>query len=60
MIGIVFVDVTSQIESLFFVNDLEIYLFLIVEELIFKAWVIADNIPDVVCFRVPHSDIVYR
>lgn len=37
MIGIVFVDVICQIESLFLINDLEIDFLLIVEELIFET-----------------------
>jgi hypothetical protein len=37
MIGIVFVDVICQIESLFLINNLQIDFLLIIEELIFKA-----------------------
>lgn len=37
MIGIVFIDVISQIQCLFLINNLQIDFFLIVEELIFET-----------------------
>ncbi len=50
--------IIKELEGSFSINELQVDVFLIIEELILKWTVFQNNVTDVLCFRVSYSDLI--